>query len=80
MNVLRIMIAACAFIAIAGASVMSEDESNTNPTTIDDDAAAKATASAQKLLDALPDDARQRTQFTFDASERLEWNYVPMQR
>ncbi len=80
MNSLRITIAACAFIAIVGASVMPEDESNTKTTTTSDNAGAAATAAAQKLLDALPNEKRKRAQFTFDAPERSEWNYVPMQR
>jgi uncharacterized protein DUF3500 len=80
MKFVNITIAAGVLIAAAGAKVMSQDEGESKQANATHDAPAGAAATASSLLNALPEGKRTHAQFPFDAEERMQWNYVPMQR
>jgi hypothetical protein len=79
MKTVQVWIAACALAAVAGTSVMSQGEDKSKHP-VEPSASESAADSAQHLLNLLPQDKREQAQFAFDAGERTQWSYVPMQR
>ncbi|MFL6619676.1 MAG: DUF3500 domain-containing protein [Povalibacter sp.] len=74
---LTVLLGAILAGAIAGGVFMSSDADESKPATQPVNSGAEA---ANELLEALPAGKRKQLLFPLDSSERLNWNYVPMQR
>jgi hypothetical protein len=79
MRIVHTVLAGCALVVIAGASVMSKSPDESAKPNVNRDEST-ATDSTQRLLTSLTDSKRASVQFTIDADERTQWNYVPMRR
>jgi hypothetical protein len=71
MTVKRVLLFGVLLAGLAGAVALSKEGESSG---------LRMTEAAGKLIDSLSDEQKDRAQFQFDAEERTNWNFVPLQK
>lgn len=70
MKLTRILLALLAFAIVTGLATLGQQTETTG---------ARMTAAAQKFLETLSPELRERAVIAFDSKERINWNFIPLQ-